>query len=321
MTAFAPPEGVAVIPLPTPFLVPDINVFVIKQDPPILIDAGPNTAEAYDKLAAGLQKAGYAFSDIGAVVLTHEHIDHSGLLAQVMAESGAEAYAHPAARLHLAEYDERAETGIATFEEMLRTFGATAEASEASIDDWRDDRQYGAPADIRHTIADGAALFGYTAHYVPGHSASDILLVAEDGGHSITGDHLLKTINPNPLLRIPPPGETRARSLVELRQSLNETARRELGLALPGHGEFIRDHRGIIARLQARYDRKGADVLSLLRERPRTPFEVSKTMFPKLEDKHLFLGLSVALGHLEMLEDEGRAACTMRDGVLVYGAV
>ncbi|GAA3322326.1 hypothetical protein GCM10020331_041760 [Ectobacillus funiculus] len=45
-----------------------------------LVDTGTNTAEARLALQAGLGELGYRLSDIETVIITHHHVDHSGLL-------------------------------------------------------------------------------------------------------------------------------------------------------------------------------------------------------------------------------------------------
>ena len=55
-----------------------MNAFLVKGDALSLIDAGPKTPEAYEALKHGLKEAGYTFSDIEQVFLTHHHPDHAG---------------------------------------------------------------------------------------------------------------------------------------------------------------------------------------------------------------------------------------------------
>ena len=66
------------ISIPTPFAVGDVNSFLVKGDALSLIDAGPKTPEAYEALKHGLNEAGYTFTDIEQVFLTHHHPDHAG---------------------------------------------------------------------------------------------------------------------------------------------------------------------------------------------------------------------------------------------------
>src|SRR2546422_1180536 len=78
------------IPLPTPFYIGAVNVYLIKEDPITLIDTGPKTKETVDVLRAGLQNAGISISDIRRIVLTHAHEDHCGL-ARVLRDEAKDA--------------------------------------------------------------------------------------------------------------------------------------------------------------------------------------------------------------------------------------
>lgn len=58
----------------------------------LLFDVGgPGDA---DLLGEALESAGYAFSDLGKVIVTHHDYDHMGCLPEVVSRSGAEVVAH-----------------------------------------------------------------------------------------------------------------------------------------------------------------------------------------------------------------------------------
>jgi len=321
MTEWLEQAGIAVIPLPTPFMVGPVNVYVIKGDPPLLIDVGPLMDEAYDKLVKRLDRLGYRLTDIGGILLTHDHIDHGGQLGRVLAESGAEAWAHPHAVAHLAAYDDRKDEALARFTALMRELGASGEDLDIIIQDRIDDSGFAAGAQIQHTLSDGQSVHGFRVHFVPGHSASDVLFVREDLGLAFSGDHVLKAINPSPLLRIPLEGETRGKALVELRHSFEHTRSLALRCLCPGHGDPFDGHGAIIDKLLSRHERRNKQVFGLLEEGPKTPFELARTLFPDLEMIHMYLGLSVATAHCELLEERGRVLSHHQDGVLHYAAV
>ena len=74
-----------------------MNVYLIEDEPLTLVDAGPNSGTSFDVLQRGLADLGHALEDIELVVLTHQHIDHLGLVSLVAAHSGAEVAAIDAA--------------------------------------------------------------------------------------------------------------------------------------------------------------------------------------------------------------------------------
>ena len=139
-------------------------------------------------------------------------------------------------------------------------------------------------------------------------------------GLTFMGDHLLSKGTPVPLLRPTPPDQPRHKSLLEYQESLNTTRARELGVCYPGHGDPIADHRPLVDELLARHERRTAKVLDILSQVEATPFELCTKMFGKLKTSRLHVSMSIAIGHLEVLEERGQARSVQRDGVLWYTA-
>jgi glyoxylase-like metal-dependent hydrolase (beta-lactamase superfamily II) len=82
--------GIHRIAIPTPFAVGRVNVYLIEDKPLTLVDAGPNSGTSFDELTSGLAALGHSLGDIELVILTHQHIDHLGLVSLVAQRSGAE---------------------------------------------------------------------------------------------------------------------------------------------------------------------------------------------------------------------------------------
>jgi len=55
-------------------------------------------------------------------------------------------------------------------------------------------------------------------------------------------------------------------------------------------------------------------VVSSLLKGPKTPFEIAMDLFPDVPPFEVFLGISEAVGHLEILKGEGRARVLEREG-------
>ena len=322
MTSTQPlPDEVVRIEAPTPFPVGPVNIYLVRREEPILVDTGPNTDEAYDALVRGLNEAGYKISDIRHILITHGHLDHMGLLGRLLDECQAQTYAHPVAVKRSREYDEDSESARRFYAGVMREAGAPADVIELVTSESASYRPYGAQVVIGHSLDDLDEVLGYRVYHAPGHSPSDLLYVCEEKGYTLTGDHILERMSPNPLIRRPPPGQPRPKSLVELQQSLKRTRELELGWCLPGHGDPFRDYRGVIDSLLERHEQRSAKILSFLREEPLSAYEVTQRLFPELAPQHLYLGLSVAIGHLELLETNGLVTAGRRDEVAVYAPV
>src|SRR5580692_10832796 len=74
-----------------------VLVYALELDSGVaVIDTGWSTDEAWSTLVAGLKVAGYAPSDVQAILITHIHPDHYGLAGRLREASGAWVALHPA---------------------------------------------------------------------------------------------------------------------------------------------------------------------------------------------------------------------------------
>ena len=83
-------QGIHRLAIPTPFAVGRVNTYLIEDDPLTLVDSGPNSGKALDELERQLARAGHAIEDLDLLVITHQHIDHLGLVDILARRSGAE---------------------------------------------------------------------------------------------------------------------------------------------------------------------------------------------------------------------------------------
>jgi hypothetical protein len=59
-------------------------------------------------------------------------------------------------------------------------------------------------------------------------------------------------------------------------------------------------------------------ILELFDGSPLTTYQIVRRLFPQLDPLNFFLAISEVLGHLDLLESEGRASAIQRDGVVVW---
>lgn len=319
MAAPDPPPGLTPIAIPTPFPVGPINVFLHRGDALTLIDTGPRTDEAREALEAGLKAAGVRLGDIERVFLTHHHVDHIGLLRWVREASDAPAHAHPRVLAESGGQEQAESVRKQFYLDVMAEFGAPPEVIEESMALWGAFRGFSEPYVIDHAFEDGGLAGPFRVYFTPGHSSSDTIFVHERDGYSIVGDHILEAINPNPLMRPPQaPGVPRDKSLVQFQESLRRSWLLELGACYPGHGPRFEDHRRVIDGLLRQHDRRNQRVLESIGPEGITVYALARLLYPDLPLVNLYLALSIATGHLELLESRGVLYTRTAAGVTYY---
>src|SRR4051812_50156636 len=96
------------IPLPLPHI-GSVNAWLLPGDPLTLIDTGPCNDAALTALEAGLARAGVRLEGLELVLVTHHHLDHSGLATTIAARPGARIAAYERAAAYGAHAEERGE--------------------------------------------------------------------------------------------------------------------------------------------------------------------------------------------------------------------
>jgi glyoxylase-like metal-dependent hydrolase (beta-lactamase superfamily II) len=319
--------GIHRVPVPTPFAVGAMNAYLIEDDPLTLVDTGPNSGKALDVLSESLAARGHRIEDIELILVTHLHVDHIGLVEIVVEHSGAEVAALGAGAERLANYELEAERDDLFAVELMLRSGIPEETALALRSVSESFRGWGAPVQVTRPLADGdtVELAGRRLEVSlrPGHSVMDTVFWDADREFAFVGDHLLPHISSNPLISRPLDGSPeRTHSLVNYLDSMAKT--RELpegSILLPGHGEPIDDHRALIDTRFASTERRKEKILRLLADGPRSGYELATSMWGNIAVTQAFLTLSEVIGHLDLLEDEGRVAEVEDDGVVRYEAV
>lgn len=308
--AAAAAAGIHAIAVPTPFAVGRVNVYLVEDEPLTLIDTGPNSALSLDELERGLAARGRALEDLERIVLTHEHVDHTGLSAIIARRSGAETVGIAELEPRLASYSERARLEDDYVAEAMLEHGLDRDVVVALRAVSEGFRAWGTKLELDRALPDGSDLeFADRSLRLilrPGHSPTDTLLWDAERRIAFGGDHLLATVSSNPLMTRPREGEQgRRRALVEYLGSLRSTRELPCEVILAGHGEPVTDHRGLIDSRMRMHERRCNKLLGLLNEGPATAHELARRMWGEVAIRQAFLTLSEVIGHLDLLLDRG----------------
>jgi glyoxylase-like metal-dependent hydrolase (beta-lactamase superfamily II) len=316
--------GVHCLAIPTPFAVGRVNCYLVEDEPLTLIDAGPNSATSLTAMEAALAEHGRSVEQLERIVVTHQHIDHIGLV-QILAErSGAEVCALDALAPWLADYRRQMDENDAFAAEIMLRNGIPQDVVHALRAVSASFRAWGAAARVTRPLAEGELLAfasrSWRVLHRPGHSPSDTVFLDEQSGELFGGDHLIKHISSNPLISRPLSGEDdeRPKALMTYLDSLRKTGDIELSVVYAGHGEPIEGHRTLIDQRLRMHERRAEKLHGLIAERPRNAYELAQAMWGNVAVTQAFLTLSEVLGHVDLLLDAGRVSEREHDGVVRF---
>ena len=304
-------DGIHRIPVPTPFAVGRVNVYLIEDEPLTLVDTGPNSATSFHELTTGLAAHGHALEDIELVIVTHQHIDHLGLVSIVAERSGAEVAALDVLAPYVEGYSQEAQKDDDFARQVMLRNGIPEDVVSALSAVSQAFRAWGSRADVTRVLHDGEAMSfrdrTLHVHHRPGHSPTDTIFHDRDRRLLIAADHLLGHISSNPLITRPADGGSeRPQALVTYLRSLEATREMDVQLVLPGHGEPIEDHRTLIDERFALHRRRAEKIHRLIAERPRTAYEIAQALWGNIAVTQAYLTLSEVLGHVDLLANAGR---------------
>jgi glyoxylase-like metal-dependent hydrolase (beta-lactamase superfamily II) len=315
--ADAADAGVHCIPIPTPFLVGRVNCWLIEDEPLTLVDTGPNSGKALDELERALAARGHRIEDLELIVVTHQHIDHIGLVEVLARRSGAQVAALDRLAGYLGDYRRAAELDDEFAVALMLRHGIPADVANALRAVSSAFRGWGSGATVTRPLADGSRLVlrdrAFQVLHRPGHSPSDTVFWDAERQILIGGDHLIGHISSNPLVARPlgddgaaaTDGTARPQALRSYQASLGATRELPARYVLSGHGEPVVDHRALIDERFGMTERRARKIHGFLADGPLTSHELAQRMWGNVAVTQAFLTLSEVLGHLDLLCAEG----------------
>lgn len=311
------------ISVPTPLEIESVNCFLLDGDGVTLVDAGIASDAAKEFFRDSLAAEGYTVSDIDRILLTHPHIDHFGLANHIRQTSGARVHAHEDATdwlRDLGAYWKRERRHLVP---CLRSMGVPPELAESLIE--TPEETYGHLWESVETdveVSGGDALHvgrELTVVETPGHCPASVSFVDEGRDRAFVGDHIVEGFIPTPIVMLEPGTGRRARSLPVWVEALTEIRRLELDIAYAGHNEPVTDVRarieGMIEQFQNGADRAAEIVRG---SGPLTAYQVHTQMYASHPAGDSLPLLSFTIGHLDLLEAQGRVERQKENGEWLY---
>ena len=307
------------IELPIPFPLKSMNVYFIDDSPRTLVDAGIKTEVSFETLKKGLETIGVGLNSIERILITHGHIDHYGQAKRLSSLSGAPIYIHSKEYGRIRSFIH----SLGFIKSILLRNGAPETLVNEAIHYMESAQIMADSLDEAFFLDDGDSILfksmTWKTIHCPGHSPGLICFHWPEKKILFTGDHLLKEITPNPILNVPeyrPP--FRYPSLKDYLNSLEKIERLDLSLLLPAHGEEIHDVKALIQKIFTHHKERMDRILFSLSKKEKTPFQIAMDLFPGVPPFEVFLGISEAVGHLEILREKGIVKVNEKEGKDYY---
>lgn len=308
------------IELPTPFLVGDVNVYIVKGEKTTLVDCGPRTNEAWDVFKKALASHGLCETDIDQIIFTHYHPDHVGLYA-FFTDHVPPVLASKEEVPYLCQQKEFFVHWNGFYKEFYQKMGVPEDAIRFEAEKLKDYLNYSAVVEASCALFEGEeipGLPGWTIVKTPGHSPDHLSLFHREKGVMIGGDFLLSRISSNALIEPPlHPGAERPKPLLQYRQSLRSAEKLPISVIFPGHGSPIKNSTELIKERLAQQEGRAENIWEMLKEK-KTAYELSQQLFPRVYQKEPGLTISETVGHLDLLEQAGRVRLDEKEGTVYY---
>lgn len=321
-------HGIAV-PLPD---VPDLitaNVYVLGKGPVTLIDTGPKGPGALESIREALKGMGLDFQDIERMIFTHGHLDHFGMAAEIRRAAGRDisCFIHEEDQWRLSVEHIREEMFGEEAEVFMEAVGLPTKERENIRRRFSSFMELFDPLEDFSLMKKGDEFAGegYSLQVIhtPGHTPGCCCLYESGTRVLFSGDHIIGHITPNPLVvlnrdRLKDPDY---RSLKIYMNSLDKVEDLDASYVFTGHGEYVKDLKGIMASYRVHHRERMDLVWRALKRKGEPLYLLIDDVFPHVPEGDLFLALSEIVVHLERLVDEGRAELMDPGPPALYKAV
>lgn len=306
------------LPLPTLLPIGAVNSYVIPGDPTVMIDTGPNNEYTFEFLKNELRGSAIEISSIKKILITHGHVDHSGLARQISEASGAEVFVHKEDEDLVRSFDETFLAKKEKFRKEMSKCGIPERTLDLVEEFFNFLAKMADETEIAGHLEDGQEIAAGDGKlkviHTPGHSAGSVSFLADDGV-LFSGDTLPREYSPNVICG---GSGTLSAGLDEYFASLEKLRAVETTEVYPGHGGPFTDKNLAIEGCLDIMRTREARIIRALQIDKATPFSLMTKVYGPLPIHELFTGLSEILGFLERMESRGTVEEKDEDGRRVF---
>ena len=306
------PGGIRQVTLPLPTRPGHVHTYLLPGDDGwTLVDTGIGLPDAKETWRAELEQLD---GPVARIFVTHFHPDHIGAAADLHELTGAPVYQ---GALDYAQC-ELVWANPAWSERLLdwfRLHGTPDDVTEELVGQGSIYRPF-----IRYQrdpvlMQPGEQLDGWELVAAPGHADGQLCLLKD--GILVAADHVLDPISPTVGLW----PASRSDPLGDYLESLDRTIALNAKVALPGHGDVIRDPTGRARELQEHHRIRLEEAAAALGEEPRSGYELSLALWGNdLKPAARRFAVAESLSHAERLVRMGAASRHEDDRSVSYTA-
>ncbi len=298
------------IDIPIPHDLKNFNLYLLLGREPTLIDTGPYHPMLEEVVTGCLERLDV--SSLSRILITHSHMDHYGLAGRLAKMTGADVLAHELERERLEGGGEYMAREYEDYSSLAPAFGFPQEMLRRVFETMRPWLDLVERCPLSGSLQGGELIRAgdceLKAIHTPGHTAGHLCFFEGSRGLLFSGDHLMRSITPNPELYWPP-RDGRYTGLGQFIKSLELLQEYQIRSAFPGHGKAIKQVAKRIRFNLQHHERRLESTREAVAAGCSTVWEVATRLFPQVPGQppgvDYFLALKEALGHLVILEGQG----------------
>lgn len=275
---------------------PTVNIYYLKKEN-ILIDAGPDNKAYFTVIESELKKFGKTIYELNAVILTHHHTDHIGMLkyfpskTRVVGDKDINKFISDSGKYQLLNYLKMSELVQTQYffdikDKMMLEYSSLDDKFE--IEDYRN-----------------VHLDNINFIKLSGHSTTDVCIEVKDLNVLFTGDLLLQGVYFNSIVEFDCNTKGFNTTLSsEYEKTLDVIKKSDYSLYFPAHGDSITDIKKIIDINYKRLSKNKRKFLKIM-DHPMSVVEVTDRLFSTFIRFSMFLPFSYTYQLLQSMLQEG----------------